>query len=222
MAPNTDTDSQALARRAAKIATSTFANALDDFGLAGQILPTLKQVAPRLSCAGPAVTVRESVGEAGTYESKDFRVGAMIDAAGTGDVIVVEACGANISTWGGMASFAARHKGVAGLLCDGGVRDLEEIVGFEFPVFARHLTPTTGRTRLKVEAIGEPVTVDGVRVEPGDMVVADGTGVVILPVDRAAEIISVAEGFAADDAAAIEDLAKGLNFSEAMAKYTRI
>ena len=211
-----------LSRRARGLATSTLANALDDFGLAERILPTIKAVAPGLRCAGPAVTVRQSTGPAGTYESKDFRVGAMIDAAEAGDVIVVDSGGANVSTWGGMASFAAKTKGVAGLVCDGGVRDLEEIVGFEFPVLARHLTPTTGRTRLKVEAIGEPVQVDGVPVAPGDMIVADGTGVVVLPADAAADIIAAAEAFDADDKAAIADLADGLSFTEAMAKYTRI
>ena len=207
----TDSD-RSLARRAENLATSTLANALDDFGLADMILPTIKAVAPGLRCAGPAITVRQSVGEVGTFASEDFRVGAMIDAAGPGDVIMIEASGANISTWGGMASFAAKHKGIAGLVVAGGARDLEEIVGFEFPVFARHLTPTTGRTRLKVEAIGEPIVVDGVPVAPGDLVVADGTGIVVLPTDKAAEIIE----------AAIEDLAGGLSFSEAMAKYTRI
>jgi regulator of RNase E activity RraA len=207
----TDSD-RSLARRAENLATSTLANALDDFGLADMILPTIKAVAPGHRCAGPAITVRQSVGEVGAFASEDFRVGAMIDAAGPGDVIMIEASGANISTWGGMASFAAKHKGIAGLVVAGGARDLEEIVGFEFPVFARHLTPTTGRTRLKVEAIGEPIVVDGVPVAPGDLVVADGTGIVVLPTDKAAEIIE----------AAIEDLAGGLSFSEAMAKYTRI
>jgi len=212
-----------LAARAANIATATFANALDDFGLAdAMILPTIKAVAPNMRFAGPAVTVRESIGPAGTYTSADFRVGAMIDAAGAGDVIVVAGAGANVSTWGGMASFAAKKKGVAGLLADVGVRDVEEMVEFDFPVFARHLTPLTGRTRLKIEAINEPVEVDGVAVSPGDLVVADGTGALVLPAARAAEIIANAERYGADDAAAIKDLDAGLTFSEAMAKYTRI
>jgi len=212
-----------LAARAANIATATFANALDDFGLAdAMILPTIKAVAPNMRFAGPAVTVRESIGPAGTYTSADFRVGAMIDAAGAGDVIVVAGEGANVSTWGGMASFAAKKKGVAGLLADVGVRDVEEMVEFDFPVFARHLTPLTGRTRLKIEAINEPVEVDGVAVSPGDLVVADGTGALVLPAARAAEIIANAELYGADDAAAIKDLDAGLTFSEAMAKYTRI
>jgi len=102
------------------------------------------------------------------------------------------------------------------------VRDLEEMIEFEFPVFARHLTPLTGRTRLKVEAINVPVVVDGVSVEPGDLIVADGTGVVVLPAGRAAEILKNAELYNADDNAAIKDLDDGLTFTEAMAKYTRI
>jgi regulator of RNase E activity RraA len=215
-------DIRALAARAAKIATSTFANALDDFGLADRILPTIKAVAPGMRFCGPAVTVRESVGPAGTYTSADFRVGALIDAAKAGDVIVIAGGGANVSTWGGMASFAAKKKGVAGVLADIGVRDLEEMIEFEFPVFARHMTPLTGRTRLKVEAINEPVVVDGVEVAPGDLIVADGTGALVLPKARAAEIVANAEAYNADDAAAIKDLDAGLTFSEAMAKYTRI
>ncbi len=211
-----------LAARAAKIATATFANALDDFGLADRILPTIKAVAPGMRFAGPAATVRESVGPAGTYTSADFRVGAIIDAAQAGDVVVIAGGGANVSTWGGMASFAAKKKGIAGVLADIGVRDLEEMIEFEFPVFARHMTPLTGRTRLKVEALGEPVLVDGVAVAAGDLVVADGTGVVVLPADKAAEIIANAERYNADDNAAIKDLDAGLSFSEAMAKYTRI
>jgi len=216
-------DSRDLAQRAAKIATATFANALDDFGLAEAcILPTIKSVAPGMRCAGPAVTIRESVGAPGTYTSADFRVGAIIDAAGPGDVIVIAGGGENVSTFGGMASFASKKKGIAGLVADIGVRDVEEMVEFGFPVFATHLTPLTGRTRLKVEAVGETVEVDGISVSPGDIVVADGTGVVVLPRDKAAEIIANAEVYSADDAAAIEDLDAGLTFLEAMAKYTRI
>ncbi len=211
-----------LAARAAKIATSTFANALDDFGLAGCILPSIKAVATGMRAVGPAVTVLERVAEAGTYKSEDFNVGAIIDAANFGDMIVIAGSGARVSTWGGMASFAAKRKGVVGLLADIGVRDLEEMIEFEFPVFARHLTPLTGRTRLKVEQINDPVEVEGVIIEPGDLIVADGTGVVVLPSVRAQEIIVNAERYNADDNSAIMDLDTGLTFSEVMVKYTRI
>ena len=121
-----------------------------------------------------------------------------------------------------MASLAAKLKGVAGLMVDGGVRDLEEMIEFEFPVFARHMVPTTGRLRLKIEAINVPVVIDGVHVGPGDLILADGTGAVCLPGSQAEDIIVAAEKMARDDDAAVEDLRAGLTFTQAMAKYKSI
>ncbi len=216
------TTPQILAARVAGLATSTLANALDEVGLHANVMPSIKGVAPGFRFAGPAVTVSEEAGGYGSFGSDDFKVGAMIDAAQTGDVIVVAAGGAPYSTWGGMASYAAKLKGIAGLVVDGGVRDLEEIVEFGFAVFARHMVPTTGRTRLKVAAINEPVTVDGVAVAPGDIVAADGTGIVVLPAASAEEITTLAEAFARDDAAALAEMDKGLSFSDAMAKFKKI
>jgi regulator of RNase E activity RraA len=218
----TTASAPSLSVRAAGLATSTLANALDDSGLHDNVMPSIKAVAPGFRFAGPALTVRERSGAYGTFSSDDFRVGAIIDAAVTGDVVVVEAGGVPYSTWGGMASLAAKLKGVAGLIVDGGVRDLEEMVEFAFPVFARHMVPTTGRTRLSIDEIGVTVTVDGVRVEPGDLIVADGTGVVSLPAARAAEIVALAEEIAAADAEAAEQLRRGLSFSEAMARFKKI
>jgi regulator of RNase E activity RraA len=208
--------------RAAGLATSTLANALDDAGLHHNAIATIKAVAPGMRFAGPAVTVREVAGDYGDYTSEDFKVGAILDATGPGEVIVIDLGGAACSTWGGMASLAAKVKGVAGLLVDGGVRDLEEMISFDFPVFARHLVPTTGRGRLKVAAIGEPISLDGVSVAPGDIIVADGSGAVCLPRDRAEAIVTRAEASQRDDEAAVAEIQRGLGFSEAMKKFTRI
>jgi len=223
MPPNDPDRSAAdLTRRISALATSTLANALDRAGLHDNAIAHIKAVAPGFRFAGPAVTVKESAGAHGDYSSDDFAVGSMIDAAGAGDVIVVDAGGAECSTWGGMASLAAKLKGVAGLMVDGAVRDLEEMIEFGFPVFARHMTPTTGRLRLKVEAINVAVVIDGVTVAPGDIIAADGTGAVCLPAARAGEITALAEAMARDDAGAVEDLRAGLSFTQAMAKYKDI
>jgi len=222
--PNPDIarPARALIERIRPLATSTLANALDDVGLHDNVIVAIKAVATGFRFVGPAVTVKERSGAYGRFASDDFKVGQMIDAAEPGDVIVVDAGGAPYSTWGGMASYAAKLKGVAGLVVDGGVRDLEEMVEFGFPAFARHLVPTTGRTRLKVEAINAPVIIDGVAVAPGDIIAADGTGIVCLPAAEVEKIVALAEGFARDDAAAVGDLKRGLTFSQAMAKYKRI
>jgi regulator of RNase E activity RraA len=211
-----------LIRRISFLATSTLANALDNAGLHNQVIAHIKAVSPGFRFTGPAVTVQEVTGEYGDYSSDDFAVGTMIDAALAGDVIVIDAGGAEYSTWGGMASLAAKLKGVAGLLVDGTVRDLEEMIEFDFPVFSRHMIPTTGRLRLKIEDINVPIIIDGVDIAPGDIICADGTGAVCLPGARAEEIADLAGNLARDDAAAVEDLRAGLSFTEAMAKYKGI
>jgi len=215
-------DSSDVVARLGAFATSTLANALDAIGCHHHATCALRPVYPGIRFAGRAVTVKELAGEYGSYRSEDFRVGAMIDAAAPGDVILVAADGVRASTWGGMASLAAKEKGIAGLVVDGGVRDQEEIEAFGFPVYARHLVPTTGRTRLKVEAIDVPVEIDGVPVRPGDVIVADGTGVVCVPADRATEIAEIAAACARDDRQAEEEIRAGLPFSEAMKKFRRI
>ncbi|UOM34784.1 RraA family protein [Acuticoccus sp. I52.16.1] len=204
------------------IATPTLANALDVVGAGGIMAPEIQGVGPGLKCVGRAITVAETTGPYGSFPESDFRVGDFLDIAGPGDVIVVANGGAPVSTWGGMASYAATVRGIEGLIVDGGVRDREEILEFGFPVFSRHVVPTPGKRRLKVEAIGEPIICAGVRVAPGDVIVADGSGVVVLPAEKAAEIAALAAGYAADDARAIEDLKNGLSFRDALKKFAKI
>lgn len=205
----------------AKLATPTLANAIDVVGEGG-VMAGPGAVGPGLKAVGRAVTAREVTGPFGSFPVEDFKVGHMIEMAGPGDVIVVANSGAPVSTWGGMASYAAVVKGIAGLIVDGGVRDREEILEFGFPVFATHVVPTPGKTRIRVESLGEPVICGGVRVAPGDAIVADGSGVVVLPAARAAEIAALAAGYAADDAKAMAELKGGLSFREALAKFAKI
>lgn len=190
-------------------------------GFAG-VLTGLSQTVPGTRCCGRAVTVRQITGSRGDFTSEDFKVGHMIDAAGAGDVLVVDNSGHAVSTWGGLATCAAAAKGLAGLVVDGGVRDREEILEARFPVFARHMTPLTGRTRIKVNAINETVACGGVRVAPGDVIVADGSGVVCVPQAHAERVAELAARYTDDDRLAAAELAKGLSFRDAMARFKRI
>lgn len=211
----------ALLQRYEALATPTLANALDDVAFAG-VMSGIGQVVPGTRAVGRAVTVRQVTGSRGDFTSEDFKVGHMIDAAGPGQVIVIDNAGHEVSTWGGLATFAAKTKGIAGLVCDGGVRDKEEMLDHRFPVFTRHMTPLTGRTRLKIAAIGEPVSCGGVRVRGGDIIVADGSGVVCIPAEHAEKVADLAERYSADDEAAQAEIAEGLSCREAMAKFKRI
>ena len=133
----------------------------------------------------------------------------MIDAAGPGDILVIDNGGQCVSTFGGLATLAAKVKGVGGLVADGGVRDQEEMIEHRFPVFARHMTPLTGRTRLAITGINEPVACGGVRVRPGDVIVADGSGVVCIPAEHAAQVAELAGRYAKDDEQAAAELCQG-------------
>ena len=205
----------------AALATPTIANALDDVAFEGVMLG-LSQVVPGTRCVGRAVTVRETTGKRGDYASADFKVGDMIEAAGPGDIIVIDNGGHCVSTWGGLATLAAKLKGIGGLVADGGVRDREEMLEHKLPVFARHVTPLTGRSRLAITAINEPVACGGVRVRPGDVIVADGSGVCCIPAEHASKVADLAQSYSRDDDLAAAELARGLTFREAMAKFRRI
>jgi regulator of RNase E activity RraA len=204
-----------------KLATPTIANALDDVGFEG-VMQGLTQMVASTRCVGRAATVRQVTGRRGDFTSDDFKVGKMIDAAAPGDVLVVDNGGHAVSTFGGLATLAAKVKGVAGLVADGGVRDREEMIELAFPVFARHMTPLTGRSRLAVTGVNEVVSCGGVRVAPGDVIVADGSGVVCIPAAQAVKVLELATRYATDDAEAAIELRKGLSFTEAMAKFKRI
>jgi regulator of RNase E activity RraA len=205
----------------AQLATPTIANALDDVGFEG-VLEGLTQMVPGTRCTGRATTAREVTGRRGDFSSEDFKVGHAIEAARPGDILVIDNSGHCVSTFGGLATLAAKTKGLAGLLVDGGVRDREEMVAHGFLVFARHMTPLTGRTRLSVTAINEPVSCGGVRIRPGDVIVADGSGAVCIPAEHAAKVAELARGYARDDELAAAELGKGLTLREAMAKFRRI
>jgi regulator of RNase E activity RraA len=111
------------------------------------------------------------------------------ETAGPGDVLVIsaprdEAC----SVLGGIAAAACVRAGLAGLVVDGAVRDIDEIAATQLRVWSRARTPITGRGRLDAVEINGPIEAGGVAVEPGDVVVADASGVVFVPAPSFAEL----------------------------------
>lgn len=205
----------------ADLATPTIANALDDVAFQG-IMSGLTQIVPGTRIVALAATVRQVSAERGTYTSEDFKVGHMIDAAKPGEVLVVDNGGREVSTFGGLATYAAKVKGLAGVVVDGGVRDREEMLDRKLPIFARHMTPLTGRTRIQIAGLNETISCGGVRVRPGDVIVADGSGIACIPAEHAERVAELAKRYSDDDKLAEAELAKGLSFREAMAKFKRI
>ena len=170
--------------------TSVVSDALDKHDIDG-VITGLPPAAPDQTTVGRAHTMRfELVDDPGERTNFPY---AMLNELLEDRVLVIDGVGPDISCWGGNASRLAENAGVAGMVIDGGYRDIPEIREGSFPVFARQPTPKSGQRRLAVEAVGEPLDIDGVTVNPDDLIVADATGVVVVPAEKAAEVAETAE-----------------------------
>lgn len=129
---------------------------------------------------GKAYTVRAYPGD----WSKTVQA---IDAAEKGDVIVIDAHGSRVALWGELATRSALNKGISGLIIDGGVRDVDEIKKMKFPVYARCVSPAAGEPKGMGE-MNVTIRCGGLEVNPGDYVLADENGIVVIPKKRAMEV----------------------------------
>lgn len=159
------------------VSTPNLSDAMHRKGAMSGIVP----VCGDLKMAGPAITVRTIPGDwAKPVEA--------IDRAAPGDVIVIDSGGArDISPWGELATLSCRERRVAGVVLDGMVRDVDDIRTIGLPVFARGVVPNAGDPKGLGE-INIEVRCGGRTVRPGDYIIGDANGVVVVPKERAAEI----------------------------------
>lgn len=140
----------------------------------------LSGVTPGVKLIGPALTVR-------TYPGDWAKPVEAIDRAKKGDVVVINAGGVGPAVWGELATHSAIQKGLAGVVIDGGIRDVAEIIKLKFPAYARMITSAAGEPRGLGE-IGIPIKIGGVRIFNGDWLIGDEDGVVVVPRGRAVEV----------------------------------
>ena len=211
----TSVGSNSLAARLARLDTCGVSDAMDRLGLSGAVLG-IHQMWPCPRIAGEVITVRLRRAEPGDHSPRHLGTGA-IEAGGPGQVIVIEHHDRDDAAgWGGILSLAARLKGLEGVIVDGTCRDVDDSRDAGFPVYARAATPMTARGRVIEASMGEPIRVADLPVSNGDFVIADGSGVVFLPADRAEEIVSVAEGLMAREAAMADAVRAGRSVVEVM------
>jgi 4-hydroxy-4-methyl-2-oxoglutarate aldolase len=202
--------------RLAALDTCAVSDALDRLGFAGVALG-LSGITAGRRIAGPVGTV--ALGPAEGRRSERHLGTAAIEAAERGDIIVVAAGGrTDAAGWGGVLSQAAALRGVAGVIVDGACRDVDEAKALELPVYARAGVPRTARGRLVEVSTGEGVRVAGIDVRPGDLVIADGSGVVFVPSARAGDVIEVAEEIAAKEREMVARLKAGMPVSRVMSR----
>jgi regulator of RNase E activity RraA len=201
--------------------TPLVADVLDALGINGVIAASvLRPVNPGRVMIGPAVTLRyeADVTQAARGHTDQLKPKlADRDAyavAEPGDVAVFDAGGREISCMGGLSTTVAWQRGLAGAVVWGGVRDVGTMRRFQYPVWAAHVTPRTGKHRLEAVELNGAVDCAGVQVRPGDLVVADDTGVVVVPQARIVEVLELAEAAAEREEELVKLLERGAELEE--------
>jgi regulator of RNase E activity RraA len=158
---------------------------------------------PAMRLAGPAVTVRVPPGD-------NLMVYKAMEIAQPGDIIVIEARGfTSVAQWGDLVSMIGRGLGLGGMVTDGSLRDRAGIRAAGFPVFAADWLVPNGARRNGPGEVNVPVAVGGVPVLPGDVVLGDANGVVVVPRDDAAAVLEAAQAVAEYEKARLQEFAKG-------------
>ncbi|TKC90042.1 RraA family protein [Trinickia terrae] len=142
-----------------------------------------------------------------------------VEHAGPDDVIVVEQrTGLQAGSWGGILSLAASSRGIAGVVADGLVRDIDEARTLDFPIYARGGTARTARGRVAEFGTNVNIKIDEVEVSPGDYVIADSSGVAFIPAGEAERVLAAAETIATREALMGKDILAGRPVGEVMGK----
>lgn len=171
-------------------------------GAVGALEHAIKPVSPSMKVCGPAYTVRMRPGD-------NLWAHKAICEARPGDVLVVSTGGyLEAGFWGEVMSTAAMARGIAGLVTDGCVRDGRDIVEMNFPVFSAGLS-MKGTAKCNPGALNVPLNFAGVDIEPGDIVLGDMDGVVIIPAGRAEEVLEKATQRKAKEDGFIRRIEKG-------------
>ena len=163
--------------------------------------PELRAVYSGARVAGPAITVQGIGGD-------NLALHRAVYAAPPGSVLVADLQGARHGHWGAVLAVAAQQRDLAGLVIDGGVRDITEMAAMDFPVFARHIT-VVGTGKLHAGTYDVTVRVAGANVEPGDLIVGDADGVVVIPAAHIEQALESADARVADEQRAFEALRAG-------------
>ncbi len=203
-----------LITRLGRLDTCAVSDALDRLHLKGATIGIRPLwLSPRI--VGRSVTVK--IKPAGLEKAKQHLGTPAIDAAQSGDVIVVDNGGrTDVSSWGGLLSLAAKLKGISGVVIDGACRDIDESREVGFPVHARDVVPVTARGRIMQESFNQEIQFAGVQVHPGDLVIADGSGVVFIPRSKEEGVITEAEGIAKREAEMASAIRTGKSVVEVM------
>ena len=202
-------------QRLKRLDACAVSDALDKLGLKGAVTG-LPQRSGEGRIAGIAVTMK--VGPGLTPAGPPRHLGCTaIEHAGPDHVIVVEQrSGVEAGCWGGLLTLGAQIKGVAGVVADGPLRDVDEAIAYGFPVFSRSLTSFTARGRVVELGTQVPVSIGDVSVAPGDYVLADRSAVILIAAADIGRVLDAAEAIVAREAAMAKAILAGTPIGQVM------
>ena len=179
--------------------TGIVSDVMDELGIAPGVIgaSVLRPTIAGSVIVGPALTVHNIVQRADPLAAARAHVNRMAEfeahnLAHAGDVLVIQGV-QDVSNMGGISAQTGKRQGEIGAIVMGGVRDIAHSRAVGYPVWASDVTPVTGKWRIETVEINGPVQIGHVRVAPGDLVVADDTGVCFIPHDHILEVLEVAE-----------------------------
>jgi len=205
-----------------KVATASVADAVDK--VAGKRGYMSHEIKPRINdkrICGPAVTVLETATDEVLPPQHALD---LIDESPAGSVVCISIGGTvDVAVWGGLMTAGAVANQLAGAVLDGGVRDITEIRrDYGFPVYSRSVSPGTTVGRYKTVAAQVPVEIGGVIVHPGDIIVADIDGVVVVPRQHAEAVLEMAQEIDARELEQAKLIIAEKSLRKGLAKYGRI
>ena len=217
MSPERDLD---LIARLGDLYPAVVGDVLDRLGLRSQTMaPRIRPLTRETTLAGYAATVHCIEVDGPPVDSEDWYKGELqaVDALEPGDVMVVSTCRG--CYWGELLATASRHRGARGIVADAYTPDTLALIEMGFPTFVAGISPEDSLGRIDVDAVGVPVECGTVSVHPGDLVIADYDGVVVVPSARAEEVVALAEEKVSGENLVREKLADGMPVSEAFRTY---
>jgi len=203
--------------------TGIASDAMDELGIVGAIpAAVLHPNDPQARVVGRALTVRNVAASAPVPDKVKAGVSGLgeIEAhnlAEPGDVLVVQGVD-QVSNLGGMSATIGHRQGEIGAIVDGGARDVDHSRAIGLPVWSKSVSPITGKWRVETVAVNQPVSICGITVNAGDLVLADETGVCFIPRDRAAEVLQRAQKNAAAEKLREAKIASGVPVAELFGK----
>jgi regulator of RNase E activity RraA len=212
-----------LVERLSKIPyTGAISDILDEMGFQSQVLPKeIQSLHPGHTVAGRALTI---AGEPTTSEDPEIIFIPFLKMLGDvkpGDVLVNQPNDNFAAHLGELSSETAQFRGARGAVIDGGARDTDYILKIGFPVFARYKTPVDIIGRWRLVAHNVPINIGRVRIEPGDYIVGDRDGVLVIPQSIVEEVVARAEAVVVTENLVRKSILKGKHPVDAFREFGR-